>query len=107
MPEHITGTREEWLSARTELLALEKEHARRGDELARMRLELPWVRDREGVPLRDRGRAPRRSRELFDGRSQLLVYHLMFGVGFRVRTTLRRAPAARSSQITSTPRSHT
>ena len=44
MPERRAGTREQWLSARTELLGLEKEYLRRGDELARKRLELPWVR---------------------------------------------------------------
>ena len=78
MTMHVTGTREEWLAARLELLAAEKELTRRSDELARQRQALPWVRvDKEyrfdteegsvGLP------------DLFQGRSQLLVYHFMFG----------------------------
>ena len=54
MTDHRTGTREEWLSARLELLDAEKELTRRGDELARQRQELPWVPVEQGVPLRDR-----------------------------------------------------
>jgi predicted dithiol-disulfide oxidoreductase (DUF899 family) len=78
MSTHTIGTREQWLAARLELLELEKEHTRRGDEIARRRQELPRVRidkdyrfetDRDDASLAD----------LFDGRSQLLVYHLMFG----------------------------
>ena len=78
MTEHKIGTREEWLAARRELLAAEKEHTRRGDELARRRRELPWVPvDKEyGFDTED-GR--KTLAELFDGRSQLLVYHFMFG----------------------------
>jgi predicted dithiol-disulfide oxidoreductase (DUF899 family) len=73
-----TGTREEWLAARKELLEQEKEHTRRGDELARRRRELPWVRvDEEYVFETNEG--PKTLAELFDGRSQLLVYHFMFG----------------------------
>lgn len=83
MPEHRTGTREQWLSARTELLSLEKEHARRGDELTRIRLELPWVRIDKEYRFETQD-ATKTLAELFDGRSQLLVYHLMFGVGLRV-----------------------
>jgi predicted dithiol-disulfide oxidoreductase (DUF899 family) len=72
------GTREEWLAARVELLEREKELTRRGDELARQRTELPWVRvDKEYVFDTDEGR--KTLAELFDGRSQLLVYHFMFG----------------------------
>ena len=83
MREHRTGTREHWLSARTELLKLEKEHARRADELTRLRLELPWVRI-EAEYVFETPDGTRTLVDLFDGRSQLLVYHLMFGVGLRV-----------------------
>ena len=73
-----TGTREEWLAARKELLGQEKELTRRSDELARLRQELPRVRiDEEYTFETDEG--PKTLAELFDGRSQLLVYHFMFG----------------------------
>jgi predicted dithiol-disulfide oxidoreductase (DUF899 family) len=75
---HTTGTREEWLAARKELLEKEKDLTRRSDELARDRQELPWVRvDKEYVFQTDNG--PKTLAELFDGRSQLIVYHLMYG----------------------------
>src|SRR3954452_7932472 len=78
MTRHVTGTREEWLAARLELLEAEKELTRRGDELARRRQELPWVRvDREYRFETDEGSAS--LADLFRGRSQLLVYHFMFG----------------------------
>src|SRR5213082_2666131 len=78
MTRHETGTREEWLAARLELLEAEKEHTRRGDELARRRQELPWVRiDRDYRFETDAGSAG--LADLFRGRSQLLVYHFMFG----------------------------
>src|SRR5919197_3068098 len=81
MTRHQTGTREEWLAARRELLAAEKEHTRRGDELARRRQQLPWVRiDKEYRFDTDEGRAS--LADLFRGRSQLLVYHFMFGPDF-------------------------
>jgi predicted dithiol-disulfide oxidoreductase (DUF899 family) len=78
MTKHITGTREEWLGARLELLQAEKELTRRSDELAARRQALPWVRvdkpyqfeTEEGTATLD---------DLFRGRSQLLVYHFMFG----------------------------
>jgi predicted dithiol-disulfide oxidoreductase (DUF899 family) len=73
-----TGTREEWLAARRELLVREKELTRQGDELARQRRELPWVRlDKEYAFDTDEGSAT--LADLFRGRSQLLVYHFMFG----------------------------
>jgi predicted dithiol-disulfide oxidoreductase (DUF899 family) len=72
------GTREEWLAARTALLAEEKELTRRSDELARKREELPWV-PVEKEYVFDTGDGTRTLAELFDGRSQLLVYHFMFG----------------------------
>jgi predicted dithiol-disulfide oxidoreductase (DUF899 family) len=78
MTTHTTGTREEWLAARLELLEAEKELTRRSDELARRRQELPWVRiDKEYRFETDEGSAS--LADLFRGRSQLLVYHFMFG----------------------------
>jgi predicted dithiol-disulfide oxidoreductase (DUF899 family) len=78
MTKHMTGTRTEWLAARLDLLEAEKELTRRSDELARRRQELPWVRiDKEYRFETDRGSAS--LADLFQGRSQLLVYHFMFG----------------------------
>ncbi|HEY7004397.1 MAG TPA: DUF899 domain-containing protein [Gaiellaceae bacterium] len=78
MTEHRTGTREEWLAARLELLDAEKEHTRRGDELTRQRQELPWVEiDKDYRFETDDGSAS--LADLFGDRSQLLVYHFMFG----------------------------
>src|ERR687883_2050550 len=78
MTDHTTGTREEWLAARLELLAAEKELTRRSDELARQRQELPWVRiNKEYRFETDEGSAS--FADLFGGRSQLLMYHFMFG----------------------------
>ncbi len=78
MASHPTGTREEWLRARIELLAAEKAHTRRGDELARQRRDLPWVRvDKDYCFDTDAGVTT--LADLFKGRSQLLVYHFMFG----------------------------
>ncbi len=78
MTDRKTGTREEWLAARLELLEAEKALSRRGDELARQRQELPWVRiDKEYRFQTDEGTAS--LPDLFNGRSQLLIYHFMFG----------------------------
>ena len=78
MTEHKVGTREDWLAARTALLAEEKEFTRRSDELARKRQALPWVNiDKDYSFETDDG--TKTLAELFDGRSQLLVYHFMFG----------------------------
>lgn len=78
MTKHQTGTREEWLSARIELLKAEKELTRRGDELAQQRQALPWVRIEKDYSFEtDEGEAS--LADLFRGRSQLLVYHFMFG----------------------------
>jgi predicted dithiol-disulfide oxidoreductase (DUF899 family) len=75
---HTTGTREEWLAARLELLEAEKELTRRSDELTQRRQELPWVPiDKEYRFETDEGSAS--LADLFRGRSQLLVYHFMFG----------------------------
>jgi predicted dithiol-disulfide oxidoreductase (DUF899 family) len=83
MPDHTIGTHEQWLSARKELLAAEKEHMRQGDELARRRGALPWVPvEKEYTFETDEG--SKTLADLFDGRSQLLVYHFMFGFGYRV-----------------------
>src|SRR6202162_260197 len=78
MTNHKTGTRQEWLAARLELLEAEKALTRRGDELAPRRQELPWVRiDKEYHFETDEGTAS--LADLFGGRSQLLIYHFMFG----------------------------
>jgi predicted dithiol-disulfide oxidoreductase (DUF899 family) len=78
MTKHVTGTREEWLAARLELLEAEKDLTRRSDDLARRRQELPWVRIDKKYPFdTDEGSAS--LADLFRGRSQLLVYHFMFG----------------------------
>jgi predicted dithiol-disulfide oxidoreductase (DUF899 family) len=78
MTSHQTGTREEWLGARLELLRAEKELIRRSDELARQRQELPWVRIDKDYRF-DTDEGPASLADLFRGRSQLLVYHFMFG----------------------------
>jgi predicted dithiol-disulfide oxidoreductase (DUF899 family) len=83
MPHHKTGTREEWLAARIELLEAEKEHMRQGDALARRRRELPWVPVEKDYAFKT-GEGTKTLTDLFAGRSQLLVYHFMFGFGFRV-----------------------
>jgi predicted dithiol-disulfide oxidoreductase (DUF899 family) len=78
MTTHKTGTREQWLKARLELLKAEKELTRRSDELAHQRQELPWVPVNKGYRFEtDEGAAS--LADLFRGRSQLLVYHFMFG----------------------------
>jgi predicted dithiol-disulfide oxidoreductase (DUF899 family) len=81
MTEHKLGSREEWQAARDELLEREKEHTRMGDELARQRRELPWVRVEKEYRF-ETEEGTRTLAELFDGRSQLLVYHFMFGPSF-------------------------
>ncbi|MBI3676512.1 MAG: DUF899 domain-containing protein [Proteobacteria bacterium] len=82
MTGHKTGTRAEWLAARLELLPAEKELTRRSDELARQRQELPWVRvDKKYTFETDEGSVS--LADLFQGRSQLLVYHFMFGPDYK------------------------
>src|SRR5919197_3480544 len=78
MTEHRIGTQEEWQAARDELLKEEKELTRRGYELTRKRRELPWVRVEKDYRFETEG-GTKSLAELFDGRSQLLVYHFMFG----------------------------
>src|SRR5262249_9303457 len=78
MSNHKTGTHDEWIAARLELLAAEKELTRRGDELARQRQQLPWVRIDKDYRF-DTDTGAKTLAELFDGRSPLLIYHFMFG----------------------------
>src|SRR6266853_58638 len=78
MPTHKIGTQEELQTARADLLTREKEHTRLGDELARQRRELPWVPVEKEYSLQTAD-GPKGLAELFDGRSQLVVYHFMFG----------------------------
>jgi predicted dithiol-disulfide oxidoreductase (DUF899 family) len=81
MTDHRIGTREEWRAAREALLEREKEHTRVGDELAKERRELPWVPVEKDYRFDTQG-GERTLAELFDGRSQLLVYHFMFGPSY-------------------------
>ncbi len=82
MTRHKTGTHEEWLAARLDLLKAEKDLTRHGDEVARRRQELPWVRvEKEYIFETDEGKAS--LPDLFRGRSQLLVYHFMFGPDYK------------------------
>jgi predicted dithiol-disulfide oxidoreductase (DUF899 family) len=81
MAGHRIGTREEWLAAREDLLKREKEHTRLGDELAQARRDLPWVRVEKDYRF-DTDEGEKSLAELFDGRSQLLVYHFMFGPSY-------------------------
>ena len=98
MTTHRTGTRDEWPAARLELLEAEEELTRRGDELARRRQELPWVRlDKPYRFETDEGSAS--LADLFRGRSQLLVYHFMFGP----TTRLVVRPARRSLMASTVP----
>jgi predicted dithiol-disulfide oxidoreductase (DUF899 family) len=78
MPEHEVATQQEWQLRRDELLEQEKALTRRGDELARKRRELPWVAVQKDYSFETAG-GTKSLAELFDGRSQLLIYHFMFG----------------------------
>ena len=82
MTDHKVVGRAEWQAAREELLQREKEHTRMGDELARQRRELPWVAIEKEYRF-DTDDGPRTLAELFDGRSQLLLYHFMFGPSYQ------------------------
>ncbi|HTX46003.1 MAG TPA: DUF899 domain-containing protein [Solirubrobacteraceae bacterium] len=81
MTEHRVGTQEEWRAERDELLKDEKELTHRGDELARRRRELPWVLVEDDHRF-DTAEGVKSFAELFDGRSQLILYHFMFGPGW-------------------------
>jgi predicted dithiol-disulfide oxidoreductase (DUF899 family) len=78
MTTHMTATREQWLEARLDLLAAEKDLTRRSDEVARLRQRLPWVRIDKSYAF-DTEAGSKTLKDLFEGRSQLLVYHFMFG----------------------------
>jgi len=81
LTKHITGTQEEWLAARLELLKEEKELTRRSDELAQRRQDLPWVRVEKEYRF-ETGEGNASLADLFRGRSQLLIYHFMFGTDY-------------------------
>jgi predicted dithiol-disulfide oxidoreductase (DUF899 family) len=102
MPEHKIGTREEWKAARDELAKLEAEQAERNQEIKRRRLDLPWVPVEKEYEF-DTEDGKRTLAELFDGRSQLLAYNIMFGPDY----TLGPAPAAPTWATGSTARSST
>jgi predicted dithiol-disulfide oxidoreductase (DUF899 family) len=87
MAEQRTGTREEWDEAREALLAREKELTRLNDELARERLQLPWVPIEKDYSF-ETDEGTKTLAELFDGRSQLLVYHFMFGPDYEAGCTV-------------------
>jgi predicted dithiol-disulfide oxidoreductase (DUF899 family) len=78
MPDHQVATREQWVAAREELIAREKEHTRRGEELARQRRRLPWLRLEKEYGFQT-ANGHQTLADLFDGRSQLVIYNFMFG----------------------------
>jgi predicted dithiol-disulfide oxidoreductase (DUF899 family) len=82
MTDHQVAGRGEWQAARDKLLALEKEHTRTGDELARQRRELPWVAVEKAYRF-DTDEGTQTLAGLFGGHSQLLVYHFMFGPAYQ------------------------
>jgi predicted dithiol-disulfide oxidoreductase (DUF899 family) len=83
MPTHTVGTREEWLAAREELAKLEKEQAEREEEIVKKRRELPWVPVEKEYEL-DTEEGKKTLADLFEGRSQLLAYNIMFGPDYEV-----------------------
>src|SRR4051794_18050142 len=83
MPEHKTGTREEWQAARDQLAKLEAEQAERNEEIKRKRLELPWVPVEKQYEF-DTEEGRKTLSELFEGRSQLLAYNIMFGPDYEL-----------------------
>ena len=87
MPEHKVGTQEEWQKARDELLAKEKELTRRNDELTEQRRQLPWVPVEKDYRFETED-GERSLADLFDGRSQLLIYHAMFGPTYEAACTV-------------------
>src|SRR3954462_4200690 len=87
MTEHKVGTQEEWVAAREQLLVEEKELTRRSDELARKRRELPWVPVEKDYSFETEA-GTKSLAELFGGRSQLLIYHFMFGSPYEAGCTV-------------------
>jgi predicted dithiol-disulfide oxidoreductase (DUF899 family) len=87
MPEHTVGTQEEWQAERDKLLAEEKRITHRGDELTKMRQELPWVPVEKEYSF-ETADGTKSLAELFDGRSQLLIYHFMFGPVYEAGCTV-------------------
>src|SRR5919109_3425160 len=87
MTQHEVGTQEEWQAARDELLAKEKELTRMNDELAERRRELPWVPVEKDYKF-ETADGTKSLADLFDGRSQLLVYHFMFGPPYEAGCTV-------------------
>src|SRR6478609_8514560 len=83
MPEHTVGTREEWQAARDELAKLEAEQAERNEEIKRKRLELPWVPVEKDYEF-DTADGKKSLADLFEGRSQLLAYNVMYGPDYTV-----------------------
>jgi predicted dithiol-disulfide oxidoreductase (DUF899 family) len=100
MTEHRIATQEDWQTERDELLKEEKELTRRSDELARKRRELPWVRVENDYRFETEG-GTKSLADLFDGRSQLLVYHFMFGPPYEAGCHL---PAIRASSLSALDR---
>src|SRR5436309_10573734 len=101
MTDHKIGTREEWLAARLDLLKAEKELTRRNDELAQWRQRLPWVRiDKEYRFEIDEGTAS--LADIFRVRSQLLVYHFMFGPEYTEAARRARRSRTASTDLLST-----
>ena len=82
MPEHTIGTREEWQAARSDLAQLEREQAERNEEIKRRRRELPWVPVEKDYEF-DTEEGKKTLAELFDGRSQLLAYNIMYGPDYK------------------------
>src|ERR671910_1389836 len=83
MSEHSVGTREEWQASRDELAELEAEQAKRNEEIKKKRLELPWVPVQKDYEF-DTEDGKKSLSELFEGRSQLLAYNIMFGPDYEV-----------------------
>ena len=99
MPDHKIGTREEWQAARDELAKLEAEHAELGQKVTKQRRQLPWVPVEKEYQF-DTEEGKKTLAELFDGRSQLLAYNIMFGP----ITSSAPAPGVRTWGMSSTPR---